>query len=67
MEKKYNGGLMIRRSKDFNLALLLVKWCWRVLEEMRSLWYKVLCAGYGEKDGRLCFVEGRGYVKATFE
>lgn len=57
---------MIRRSKDFNLALL-VKWCWRVLEEMRSLWYKVLCAGYGEKDDRLCFVEGSGYVKATFE
>ncbi|KEH40613.1 hypothetical protein MTR_1g032320 [Medicago truncatula] len=42
-----NGGLGVRRIWEFNLALL-GKWCWKMRAEKRSLWYKVLAAGYGE-------------------
>lgn len=33
-----------------------------VLEETVSLWYRVLCARYGEEVGRLSLGVGRGYV-----
>jgi len=32
---------------------LLGKWCWRLLVEKESLWYRVLLARYGEEGGRL--------------
>ncbi|XP_024634413.1 uncharacterized protein [Medicago truncatula] len=48
------GGLGVR---EFNIALL-GKWCWRLLVERSSLWYRVLVARYGEEDGRLA-VGGR--------
>lgn len=44
--EKENGGLGVRRLKKFNLALL-GKWCLRILNEMGTLWYIVLCARYG--------------------
>jgi hypothetical protein len=58
---KDRGGLRVRRLKEFNLALI-GKWCWRVLDERESFWYQVLSARYGEEQGRLCFVGGRGSV-----
>ncbi|CAI8594368.1 unnamed protein product [Vicia faba] len=45
-----NGGLEVRRLKEFNLALL-DKWCWRILNATESLLYKVLSAQYGEEEG----------------
>ena len=42
----------MRRLREFN-ETLLGKWCWRMLEERSSLWYRVLVARYGEEDGRL--------------
>jgi len=42
----------VRRLREFN-DVLLGKWCWRLLEERSSLWYRVLVARYGEEDGRL--------------
>jgi len=42
----------VRRIREFNGALL-GKWCWRVLVEKESLWYRVLVARYGEEGGRL--------------
>jgi hypothetical protein len=38
--------------REFNYALL-GKWCWRLLVEMRSFWYRVLVARYDEEVGRL--------------
>jgi len=46
------GGLGIRRIREFNTALL-GKWCWRMLVERESLWFKVLSARYGLSEGRL--------------
>ena len=46
--KKEDGGLGVRMLKEFNLALL-GKWVWKILEEIESLWYMVLCACYGEE------------------
>jgi len=46
------GGLGVRRLREFNLALL-GKWCWRLLEDRGSFWYRVLVARYGEEAGRL--------------
>ena len=46
------GGLGVRRIREFNSALL-GKWCWRMLVEKESLWYRVLVARYGEEGGRL--------------
>nr|ABN06074.1 hypothetical protein MtrDRAFT_AC150440g24v2 [Medicago truncatula] len=46
------GGLGVRRIREFNMALL-GKWCWRMLVERDSLWFKVLSASYGMADGRL--------------
>jgi len=56
------GGLGVRRLREFNDALL-GKWCWCLLEERGSLWYKVLVARYGEEDGRL----GAGVVPLSGE
>jgi len=36
----------------FNEALL-GKWCWRLLIDRGGLWYRVLVARYGVRDGRL--------------
>jgi len=32
---------------------LLGKWCWRLLEEDDSMWFRVLAARYGIEEGRL--------------
>jgi len=50
---KEEGGLGVRRVGAFNLSLL-GKWCWRMLVEKESLWYRVLKTQYGEEGGRLC-------------
>ena len=42
----------VRSIREFNVALL-GKWCWRLLVDRESLWFKVLAARYGETDGRL--------------
>jgi len=46
------GGLGVRRIREFNVALL-GKWCWRLLEDRDSLWFRVLSARYGIEEGRL--------------
>jgi len=59
---KESGGLGVRRMREFNIALL-GKWCWRLLVDKGSLWYRVLVACYGEEDGRLeagVFLRGGG-------
>jgi len=56
--RKEQGGLGVKRLREFNLALLR-KWCWRMLEEKGSLWNEVLCACYGEVRGG-CVFEGEG-------
>jgi len=50
--RKEVGGLGVRRFREFNSALL-GKWCWRVLVENESLWYRVLLATYREEGGFL--------------
>lgn len=47
--KKENGGLRVRRPKEFNLALL-GKWCQRVLEERETLVYWLIVARYSDED-----------------
>jgi len=47
---KDHGGLRVRRLKEFNLALF-GKWCWKMLVDTNSLWYKVLCAHCGQEGG----------------
>jgi hypothetical protein len=42
----------VRRLRDFN-EVLLGNWCWRLLVERMSLWYRVLVARYGEENWRL--------------
>ena len=54
---KEEGGLGVRRLREFNVALL-GKWCWRMLVDKEGLWYRVLKARYGEEGGQL--KEGRG-------
>jgi len=49
---KSEGGLGVRRLREFNVALL-GKWCWRMLVDKEGLWYRVLKARYGEEGGRL--------------
>jgi len=46
------GGLGVRRIREFNVALL-GKWCWRLLEDRDSLWFRVLSGRYGTEEGRL--------------
>ena len=45
---KAEGGLGVRRLREFNVALL-GKWCWRMLVDKEGLWYRVLKARYGEE------------------
>jgi len=49
---KEEGGLGVRRMREFNVALL-GKWCWRMLVDKDGLWYRVLKARYGEEGDRL--------------
>jgi hypothetical protein len=56
---KENGGLGVRRLREFNIALL-GKWCWRMLVDREGLWYRVLVARYGEERGRLCEAGRKG-------
>jgi len=49
---KEEGGLGVRRLREFNVALL-GKWCWRMLIDREGLWYRVLKVRYGEEGGRL--------------
>jgi len=42
----------VKRIREFNSALSR-KWCWWLLTENESLWYRVLVAKYGEEGGRL--------------
>jgi hypothetical protein len=51
--------LGVRRLNEFNLALL-DNWCWRMSDDTCSLWYRVLCARYGQEEGRLCVERGDG-------
>lgn len=51
LDKKV-GGLGLRRIREFNLALL-GKWCWRLLEDRKGLWFRLLAARYGLVGGRL--------------
>jgi len=37
---------------EFNRSLLS-KWCWRMLVDRESFWFKVLAARYGVEAGRL--------------
>ena len=56
--RKEEGGMGVRRLREFNLALL-GKWWWRILHEPGNLWYRVLCARYGEAGGGFAtLVEG---------
>jgi len=38
--------------REFNIAML-GKWCWRLLVDRGSMWYRVLAARYPEEDGSL--------------
>jgi hypothetical protein len=50
LEKEtWSGG---SSSKGFNLVLL-GKWCWNLLQESDSLWFRVLAAKYEIRDGQL--------------
>ena len=46
--QRENGGLGVKRLKEFNISLL-GKWVWRLLEERESLWIVVIRAKYGEE------------------
>ncbi|RHN53135.1 hypothetical protein MtrunA17_Chr6g0488181 [Medicago truncatula] len=46
------SGLGVRRIREFNSALLR-KWCWRMLVERESMWFRVLSARYALSEGRL--------------
>jgi len=46
------GGLGVRSIREFNYALL-GKWCWRLLVDKSSLWFRVLAARYGMEGGQL--------------
>jgi hypothetical protein len=50
--EKESGGLRVRRVKEFNLSLL-GKWCWRLFNEPKRLWCKVLKAKYGSRNGQV--------------
>ena len=46
------GGLGVRRIREFNIALL-GRWCWWLLVDTSSLWFRVLSSRYGVEGGRL--------------
>jgi len=46
------GGVGVRRIREFNIALL-GKWCWRLLVDRESLWFRVMLARYGVEGWRL--------------
>jgi hypothetical protein len=46
------GGLGVRRIREFNTTLL-GKWCWWLLVERNSFWFRVMAARYGVAGGRL--------------
>jgi len=46
------GGLWVRRIREFNSGLL-GKWCWQLLVDLESFWFRVLAARYGVEGGRL--------------
>ncbi|GAU33855.1 hypothetical protein TSUD_66410 [Trifolium subterraneum] len=58
LSKEY-GGLGVRKLREFN-STSLGKWCWRMLVERDSLWFRVLEARYGMERGRLCAGGTRG-------
>ncbi|CAJ2661595.1 unnamed protein product [Trifolium pratense] len=58
LRKEY-GGLGVRQLREFNLALL-GKWCWRLLVDRGSLWFRVLEARYGVEGGRVKVGDRRG-------
>ena len=43
---------MVRRIREFNFALL-GKWCWRMLVDRNSLWFRVMSAHYGVEGGHV--------------
>lgn len=45
-------GSRFKKIREFNLSLLH-KWCWRLRQEKRCLWYSVLASRYGVKGGSL--------------
>ena len=49
---KEEGGLGVRRLREFNVPLL-GKWCWWLLVDKEGLWYQVLKARYGEEGVRV--------------
>jgi len=55
--KKEEGGMGVRRIREFNLSLLS-KWCWRLRVKKGTLWYKVLAARYGDHVGECRQWEG---------
>ena len=52
---KEDGGLGVKRLREFNLSLL-GKRCWRMLVDKEGLCYRVLKARYGEQGA----LDGRG-------
>jgi hypothetical protein len=46
------GGLGVRSLREFNYALL-GKWCWRLLADRNSLWFRVMAARYGVEGSQL--------------
>ena len=49
---KEEGGLGVRRLREFNIALF-GKWCWHMLVDKEGLWYRALKARYSEEGDRL--------------
>lgn len=43
---------------EFNLVLF-GKWYWRIFNETKSMWYRILNAWYGEEEGE-CVLGSRG-------
>jgi len=56
------GGLGVRRIREFNNALL-GKWCWRLLVDRHSLWFRVLSVRYGVEGGH---VLDEGHVASSW-